>query len=264
MNLSEQVAVVTGGSGILGRAMAGTLAAAGAKVAVLGRSLETARRACLGIEGQVLAVACDVLSVESLKAALETIHQQLGPVDILVNSAGGNHPAASTSPERSFFQIDPAALQGVMNLNFLGTVQACQVFGLDMAERKQGGIVNIASMTALRPLTRVLGYGAAKAAVVNFTQWLAVHLAQEYGPGIRVNAIAPGFFLTEQNRYLMLNTKGDLTPRAQTILGHTPLNRFGEPGDLSSTLLWLLNPASKFITGTVVPVDGGFAAFTGV
>ncbi len=264
MTLSEQVAVITGGSGILGRGMAATLAAAGARVAVLGRSLETAQKACAEIEGQVLPVACDVLSLESLHAASETIHGHLGSIDILVNSAGGNNPAASTSAERSFFQVDAVALQGVMNLNFLGTVQACQVFGLDMVERKQGNIVNIASMSALRPLTRVLGYGAAKAAVVNFTQWLAVHLAQEYGPGIRVNAIAPGFFLTEQNRYLMLKPEGGLTPRAEPILGHTPLNRFGESADLSSPLLWLLDPASRFISGTVVPVDGGFAAFAGV
>lgn len=264
MTLSGQVAVITGGSGVLGKSMATALAGAGAKVVVLGRSLETAQKASAEIKGEVLPLACDVLSIESLEAVRQAIHAQFGSVDILVNSAGGNNPAASTSPERSFFQLDPVALQQVMNLNFLGTVQACQVFGRDMVERKQGNIINITSMAAIRPLTRVLGYGAAKAAVVNLTQWLAVHFAKEYGPGIRVNAIAPGFFLTEQNRYLLVKPEGELTPRAETIVAHTPMSRFGEAEELISTLMWLVNPASRFITGTIVPVDGGFSAFSGV
>lgn len=264
MTLSGQVAVITGGSGVLGKSMAAALAGAGAKVVVLGRSLETAQKASAEITGEVLPLACDVLNKQSLEAVHQTIHARFGWIDILINSAGGNNPAASTSPERSFFQLDAAALQQVMNLNFLGTVQACQVFGRDMAERKKGNIINIASMAALRPLTRVLGYGAAKAAVVNFTQWLAVHFAQEYGPEIRVNAIAPGFFLTEQNRYLLVSSEGELTPRAKTIVAHTPMARFGEADELTSTLMWLLNPASRFITGTIVPVDGGFSAFSGV
>jgi NAD(P)-dependent dehydrogenase (short-subunit alcohol dehydrogenase family) len=205
-----------------------------------------------------------VLDRAALQRSRQEVAEMLGPVDILINAAGGNAPAATTSSAQPFFDLDAEAASGVFDLNFTGTFQTCQVFGREMAERGQGCIVNVASMSALRPLTRVPAYGAAKAAVVNFTQWLAVHMAQEYSPQIRVNALAPGFFLTEQNRYLLLDAQGNPTPRAQAILGHTPSGRLGRPDDLAGTLLWLVSPAAAFITGVVIPVDGGFSAFGGV
>jgi NAD(P)-dependent dehydrogenase (short-subunit alcohol dehydrogenase family) len=205
-----------------------------------------------------------VLNRASLEQSREQITSALGPVDILINAAGGNSPAATTSAEQSFFDLDAEAASHVFGLNFTGTFQSCQVFGRDMAERKQGCIVNITSMSGLRPLTRVPAYSAAKAAIVNFTQWLAVHMAQEYNPAIRVNAMAPGFFLTDQNHYLMLDADGKMTPRGQTIVDHTPMGRLGVPEDLPGTLLWLVSPASAFVTGVVIPVDGGFSSFSGV
>ena len=266
--LAGAVAVVTGGSGGLGASLAETLAEAGARVAVLSRHLETAQPVADRIRaggGDARAVACDVTDAAALEWARQRVHELYGPVDILVNGAGGNDPGATTGDERSFFDLDPAALEHVIRLNLLGTVQSCQAFGRDMAERGSGVIINISSMAAERPLTRVVGYAAAKAAVNNFTRWLAVHLAQSYGPGIRVNALAPGFFLTEQNRYLMLEpTSGELTPRGASVVGHTPMGRLGAAADLASTLLWLADPASGFVTGAVVPVDGGFSAFSGV
>src|SRR5438874_5335924 len=176
-----------------------------------------------------------------------------GPIDILINAAGGNSPQATTSAERSFFDLDLQGVDSVFGLNFMGTFLSCQVFGRGMAERGQGCIVNVASMNALRPLTRIPAYSAAKAAVANFTQWLAVYMAQEYSPRIRVNAMAPGFFLTEQNRYLLIDADGKLTPRGQAIISHTPEGRLGAPEDLAGTLLWLVSPASAFVTGIVVP-----------
>jgi NAD(P)-dependent dehydrogenase (short-subunit alcohol dehydrogenase family) len=206
-----------------------------------------------------------VLNRASLEQSREQITGTLGPVDILINAAGGNSPSATTSAEQRFFDLDAEAVSGVFGLNFTGTFQSCQVFGRDMTDRGQGCIVNITSMSGLRPLTRVPAYSAAKAAIVNFTQWLAVHMAQEYSPAIRVNAIAPGFFLTEQNRYLMIDAhSGAPTARGQTIVDHTPMGRLGEPDDLVGTLLWLVSPASSFVTGIVVPVDGGFSAYSGV
>jgi NAD(P)-dependent dehydrogenase (short-subunit alcohol dehydrogenase family) len=268
-SLRDRVIVVPGGTGALGGAMARGLVASGARVAVLGRRAE----ACEGVAqelrgagGEALGVAGDVLDVESLRAALARVESALGPVDGLVNAAGGNAPHASTAPpERTFFDLDAAALRGVFDLNLMGAIGACQVFGRGMAERGAGSIVNVASMSALRPLTRVPAYSAAKAALVNFTQWLAVTLAQEYGAGLRVNALAPGFFATEQNRFLLSNAEtGEPTPRAEAILAHTPMRRFGSPDDLIGAALWLLSPASAFVTGTVIPVDGGFSAFAGV
>ncbi len=190
---------------------------------------------------------------------------KFGRVDILVNGAGGNKPAATTSPEQPFFDLPAEALRWVFDLNLMGTILPAQVFGKMMAAQKNGIILNISSMNAFRPLTRIAAYSAAKAGVSNFTQWLAVHMAQEYSPAIRVNAIAPGFFLTEQNRFLLTDKEiGELTPRGRSILAHTPLNRFGSPDDLLGTLFWLVSPASAFVTGMVVPVDGGFSAFSGV
>lgn len=266
-DLRGHTAAITGGSGHFGRVMAAALAQCGARVAILGRHEETTQAAARSIQdegGAAIGLACDVLKRADLERSREEIAHNFGPVDILINAAGGNAPAATTSADRSFFDLDIGAADQVFGLNFTGTFQSCQVFGRDMAERRQGCIVNITSMSGLRPLTRIPAYSAAKAAIINFTQWLAVHLAQEYGPAIRVNAIAPGFFLTEQNRYLMLEAEGKLTPRAQAIVAHTPMNRLGETGDLPGTLLWLVSPASSFVTGIVVPVDGGFSAYSGV
>ncbi len=266
--MRDQVAVVTGGSGVLGSALAQGLAEAGARVAILGRRREASQRvadAIIAGGGEAIAVAADVLDRAALESAATEIAGRLGPVDLLVNGAGGNDPRATISPTQSFFDLDGAGVDAVMGGNFTGTLTACQVWGRVMAERGQGTIITIASMAALRPLTRVGVYGAAKAAVVNFTQWLAVHMAQEYSPAIRVNAIAPGFFLTEQNRFLLTDAaSGALTARGQSIIAHTPQRRFGTPDDLVGPLLWLASPAAAFVTGIVVPVDGGFAAFGGV
>jgi NAD(P)-dependent dehydrogenase (short-subunit alcohol dehydrogenase family) len=265
--LAGQVAVVTGGSGLLGQGFCATLAGAGAQVALLGSSQASAEAAAVALAAQgvkVVAFEADVLSRASLLAARAAIHARLGRINLLVNAAGGNRPLASTANERSFFELDLAAITEVMDINFHGTVLACQIFGQDLAEARAGCIINISSMAAQRPMTRVAGYAAAKAAVENFTKWLASRLALEYGPGLRVNAIAPGFFRTEQNRYLLFEQDGSPTERAQRILDHTPQQRFGDPSDLQSTLLWLVSPASHFVTGTIVAVDGGFSAFTGV
>jgi NAD(P)-dependent dehydrogenase (short-subunit alcohol dehydrogenase family) len=265
--IQGQTAVITGGSGVLGKAMSSALAHAGVRVAILSLHEESsgAVAAELRADGaQAMGLACDTTDRASLERALSEITRTFGPIDILINGAGGNRPQATTSMERSFFDLDSQAASDVLALNFTGTLLSCQVFGRAMAQRGRGCIVNITSMSGLRPLTRVPVYSAAKAAIVNFTQWLAVHIAQEYSTQIRVNAIAPGFFLTEQNRYLMLNEDGTLTSRAQTILSHTPANRFGTPEELVGTLLWLVSPASAFVNGIVVPVDGGFSAFGGV
>ena len=267
-DIQGKTAVIAGGSGHFGRAMAYALAEAGANVAILGRNLESAQLVAKAIQaegGTALALSCDVMSRASLEQSLQHILSTFGQVDILINAAGGNSPAATTSAEQSFFDLDTEAINHVFGLNCTGTFQSCQVFGRGMAERGQGCIVNVTSMGALRPLTRVPAYGAAKAAVANFTQWLAVHMAQEYSPAIRVNAIAPGFFLTEQNRYLMVDAQsGSMTPRGQKIIEHTPMGRLGAPEDLPGTLLWLVSPASAFVTGVVVPIDGGFSSFSGV
>lgn len=266
-DMRGRTAVVTGGSGHLGRVMASALAQTGVKVAILGRHEETAKKVAQSIEaegGTALGIAADVLNRAALEQSREQITSAFGPVDMLINAAGGNSPAATTSAEQSFFDLDTQAVTHVFGLNFTGTFQSCQIFGRDMAGRKQGCIVNITSMSGLRPLTRVPAYSAAKAAIINFTEWLAVHMAQEYNPAIRVNAIAPGFFLTEQNHYLMVDADGKLTARGQAIVDHTPMGRLGEPNDLAGTLLWLVSPASSFVTGIVVPVDGGFSAYSGV
>lgn len=262
-----RTAVVTGGSGQLGLAMATALAQAGAQVALLARhgdAVEAAAAAIRADGGDALGVTCDVLDHTALEVAHQRINAAFGPVDILVNAAGGNSPAATTSADTSFFALDANAAAAVFGLNFTGTFLPCQVFGRAMADRGEGSIVNIASMSGLRPLTRIPAYSAAKAAVVNFTQWLAVHMAQEYSPRIRVNAVAPGFFLTEQNHYLLMDAAGQMTARGQAILDHTPAGRLGAPDDLAGTLLWLVSPASAFVTGVTIPVDGGFASFSGV
>jgi NAD(P)-dependent dehydrogenase (short-subunit alcohol dehydrogenase family) len=267
-NIQGQTAVITGGSGGLGRVMARALAEAGARVAVLslhGTSFARVVESIRADGGEAIGLACDVMDRTALEQVREEIVRSFGSIDILINAAGGNQPGATTSYERSFFDLDRQAVDMVFELNFVGTFQSCQVFGRSMVEQGHGCIVNIASMNALRPLTRIPAYSAAKAAVANFTQWLAVHMAQEYSVQIRVNAISPGFFLTEQNRFLMIDAQsGALTARGQTIINHTPMGRLGAPEDLIGALLWLASPASSFVTGTVIPVDGGFSAFSGV
>lgn len=259
--------VITGGTGVLCRKMAQALVGAGANVAVLARSKEkgTALLAEMQGSGRAIVVPGDVLRPDTLRKAAQVVVNEFGRINCLINGAGGNQPQATTRPDLSFFDLPEEALRYVFDLNLLGTILPTQVFAKRIAEAGEGVILNISSMSALRPLTRVVGYSAAKAGVTNFTQWLAVHLAQEYSPRIRVNAIAPGFFLTEQNRNLLtVPETGQLTPRGQKILEHTPMGRFGKPEDLLGTVLWLLSPASEFVTGIVVPVDGGFSAFAGV
>lgn len=267
-DLSDQVAVVTGGAGVLCETISRALADSGAKLAVLDLKANAAQALAASIRsqgGQALGFACNVLERESLETASRQVVEAFGRVDLLVNGAGGNNPKATTSAVMPFFDLPADALRWVIDLNLIGTVLPCQVFGRIMATQKKGAILNIASMNALRPLTRIPAYSAAKAGVANFTQWLAVHMAIEYAPDIRVNAIAPGFFLTEQNRFLMIEKEtGALTQRGKTILAHTPMGRFGEPADLIGAVHWLLSPASAFVTGIVVPVDGGFSAFSGV
>lgn len=266
-DFSGRTVVVTGGTGVLGSAMVCALAACDANVVLLARDKAKAENlvAELAGAGRKLVVGADVLATASLKQAARIVREEFGNIYALVNGAGGNHPQATTAPDRSFFDLPEDALRFVFDLNLLGTILPTQVFGKLMAEQGAGVILNISSMSAIKPLTRVAGYSAAKAGVDSFTRWLAVHLAQEYSPEIRVNAVAPGFFLTDQNRFLLTGeATGALTPRGESIIVHTPMNRFGEPDDLIGTVLWLLSPASKFVTGIVVPVDGGFSAFGGV
>lgn len=264
-DLTGKTAVVTGGAGVLCSAMSRMLVAHGARVAVLDIAEERAQSFAAELGPNALGVGANVLDRASIEAAAERIQAAFGPADILINGAGGNREQATTGADRSFFDIPLDAARWVFDLNFLGTLLSSQVFGKQMVDQDHGVILNVSSMNALRPLTRVLAYSAAKAAVSNFTQWLAVHMAQEYTPNVRVNAIAPGFFFTNQNRYLLTDEHtGELTPRGRQILDHTPAARFGVPEDLLGTVLWLLTPASSFVSGVVVPVDGGFSAFSGV
>jgi NAD(P)-dependent dehydrogenase (short-subunit alcohol dehydrogenase family) len=266
-DITGKVAVVTGGAGVLCTAMCRKLASVGAKVGVLDLNSSAAEglaaEICLA-GGDAIGLPCDVLDRNSIECAAREILARFQSVDILINGAGGNRPQATTNPDQSFFDLSADALRWVFDLNLMGAILPSQVFGRIMADQKSGVILNISSMNAFRPLTRIAAYSAAKAGVSNFTQWLAVHMAQNYSPEIRVNAIAPGFFVGEQNRRLLLNEDCSLTPRGQSIISHTPMARFGVPEDLLGTVLWLVSPASSFVTGIVVPVDGGFSAFSGV
>lgn len=266
--LTGKVAVVTGGAGELCSALCRVLADAGVKVAVLdinGTAADQLAGEIVHAGGQATGIQCDVCDKQSLGLAAQKTLTHFGKVDFLINGAGGNNPQATTSAEQPFFDLPHTAIERVVDLNLISAVYACQVFGKIMAEHKKGVILNIASMNAIRPLTRIPAYSAAKAALWNFTQWLAVYMAQDYSPDIRVNAIAPGFFITSQNRYLLTTPEtGELTERGQKVIDHTPMRRFGTPGDLAGTLLWLLSPASAFVTGIIVPIDGGFSAFSGV
>jgi len=267
-DLKDKTIVITGGGGVLCGTMATALAEGGAKVAVLDLIEAAAAKVAEKINsdgGRAIAVKCNVLDKASLETAHKKINAEFGKIDILINGAGGNKKEATTSPDLSFFDLPSEALQFVFNLNFIGTLLPSQVFGKEMAESGGGIILNISSMCAFSPLTKIPGYSAAKAAVSNFTQWLAVHVCQNYSKDVRVNAIAPGFFLTEQNRFLLTDEKtGELTARGKTIIDHTPMGRFGRPEELIGTVIWLLSDAAKFVTGIVVPVDGGFSAFSGV
>jgi NAD(P)-dependent dehydrogenase (short-subunit alcohol dehydrogenase family) len=266
-DFSGKIILITGGSGVLGGAMATALVEFGAHVVILSRknALPDALQAALDNgPGTYSLVQADVLDREALESAVQQMVSQHGRIDILINAAGGNNPKATTTAQASFFELPHDALEFVFGLNVVGTIFPCQVVGKVMAEQGEGIILNMSSMTAFRPLTRIPAYSAAKAGVSNFTQWLAVHMAQNYSPRIRVNAIAPGFFIGNQNRALLLNDDGSLTPRGQQIIDHTPMGRFGNTDELLGTMLWLLSPASQFVTGIIVPVDGGFSAYSGV
>ncbi len=266
-DLSGRVAVVTGATGVLGGAMARGLAGAGVKVGILGRKEERAREVVREIEdadGEAMALIADVLDREQLEAARDAVLERWGRVDILVNAAGGNVPAATVADDAEVFDVPSGAMREVVDLNLIGTVLPCQVFGQAMARAGEGSIVNISSMAAQKPLTRVAGYSAAKAAVENLTRWLAVELSGKYGAGLRVNAVSPGFFLGEQNRAMLVTEAGGYTERGQRVIDHTPARRFGEPDELVGTVIWLCSPAAKFVNGIIVPVDGGFSAFGGV
>jgi len=266
-SLAGRVAIVTGGTGVLGSAIACGLAAAGAKIGVLGRREAQARAVVEQIHtagGQAIPLLADVLDREALKAACTTVVNQWNGLDILVNAAGGNMPGATVTGDLTFWDMEQTALDQVVHLNLNGTILPIQVFGEEMARRGRGSIINVSSMAAGRALTRVAGYGAAKAAVENVTKWLAVELAHKNSSNLRVNAIAPGFFIGEQNRSLLLDQDGKLTPRGRTIINHTPLGRFGEPEEVVGTVVWLASDASRFVTGTVIAIDGGFSAFSGV
>lgn len=263
-----QTVVVSGGTGVLGAEIACALAACGARLAILHRNPEHGRALLerLGADAPRAAlVGADVTKAEEVRRAAAEVRKRFGAVHALVNAAGGNAPEATTRPEAGFFDLPAEALRQVLDLNLVGTILCCQEFGRAMAEAGGGAILNLTSMAASRPLTRIPAYSAAKAGVSNFTAWLAVHLAQEYSPRIRVNALAPGFFLTEQNRFLLQDRRtGEWTPRGRAILAHTPMNRLGAAEDLVGAALWLLSPAAAFVTGVVLPVDGGFSAYSGV
>lgn len=259
---------VTGGSGALGGDVVIALANCGANVMILDRNLARVPviKESLGANGsRVDGCLTDVLKRESLMEAGDAINKRFGALYGLVNAAGGNSPRATVSPTMSFFDIPEEGMRFVLDLNLLGTIMPCQVLARQMVEKGEGVILNYSSMSALRPLTNVAAYSATKAAIANFTAWLATHMALNYSGKIRVNALAPGFFLGEQNRFLLIDKDtGELTPRGRKVIEHTPMGRFGLPEDLLGTVLWLLSPASAFVTGITVPVDGGFAAYSGV
>lgn len=265
--LKDKVIVVTGGTGVLGASFVNSISRMGGKVVILGRKLQVAADRAAALEaagGTAMAVLADVLDISSLEAAKGVILERFGRIDGLVNAAGGNMPGAVISPDQDIFSLDMPAFNQVLSLNLQGTIHATQVFGPEIAKAGQGSIVNISSMTAQRAITKVMGYSIAKAAVDAYTRWFAVELANRYGDKIRMNAIAPGFFITEQNRRLLTNEDETLTERGNLVIRQTPFKRFGEPEELEGALIWLLSDESKFVTGAILNVDGGFSVFGGV
>lgn len=270
MNLFDikgKVAVITGGYGVLGSSMARSLAAQGVHVAILGRNAEKGQQlveelSAAGTEACFL--QADVLDREKLEQAKKQLLDKWGRIDILINSAGGNMPGATIGPDKTIFDLDPEAFKKVMDLNLTGTVLPTLIFAAEMVKQKKGSIINVSSMTAQAVVTRVVGYSAAKAAIDNFTKWMAVELSKKFGEGIRVNAIAPGFFITEQNRTLLTNPDGSYTDRAKDVVRATPFGRMGDPEELNGAITFYASDASKFVTGTVLPIDGGFSIFSGV
>jgi NAD(P)-dependent dehydrogenase (short-subunit alcohol dehydrogenase family) len=267
-DLEGRVAVITGGAGVLCSEITKAIGKCGAKVVVLDVSEEGMKNMSESLKDrdiEHITIKTDVTDKESIGKAKKKTIEKFGKVDILINGAGGNKAEATTSGELSFFDLPEAAIRSVFNLNFMSTFLTSQVFGELLANEGEGVILNISSMNAFVPLTNIPAYSAAKAAISNFTMWLATHMSQNYSTKIRVNAIAPGFFLTEQNRYLLIDKDtGTLTERGKAIIEHTPMKRFGEPKDLISTVLWLVSTGSEFVTGSVIPIDGGFSAFSGV
>ena len=263
--VKDKVVLITGGAGILGTSMVHHFAAEGASVVVLDRNEDAGAALVKEVKSkghEAMFVATNVLDKEVLERNYETIMKAYGRIDVLINGAGGNMPGATIAPDKTVFDLEVEAFKKVVDLNLFGTILPTMVFSKAMAQQKKGSIINIASESAIRPLTRVAGYGTAKAAVVNFTQYMAGELAMKFGPGLRVNAIAPGFFITEQNRALLLNPDGSYTDRAKAIIAHTPFGRFGEADELLGTLQWLASEASGFVTGTLTVIDGGFDAFS--
>ncbi|MGD1961621.1 MAG: SDR family oxidoreductase [Fulvivirga sp.] len=266
-NLQGKVAAISGGTGILGSAMAEALAKEGVKVALLDRNPDKSNTLLQNAKNNgwtIKSYKADVLDEGIMNAVHKLVVSDFDKVDILINAAGGNMPGSTIGPDQDILALSIAETKKVLELNYLGTVIPCQVFLKSMIENKKGCIINISSMSAQQPLTRVMGYSSSKAAIDNYTKWLAVELADKFGEGFRVNAIAPGFFLTNQNKTLLTNADASLTARGNTIIEHTPFKRFGSPEELIGTLIWLCSDASKFVTGTVIPVDGGFSAFSGV
>lgn len=266
-DVSEKIAVITGAGGVICSVLAKELAACGAKVALLDLSIEASQKVVediLSTGGDAISVEADVLNRESLVEAKDIVLEHYGKVDILINGAGGNKAAATTSDSYSFFDLDLDALKWVFDLNVIGAILTTQVFGEILAQNKIGQVINIASMASFLPLTNTLAYSAAKAAVANFTQWMAVHFNLKYSPDIRVNAIAPGFLLTTQNQFLLTHEDGKPTARGKAVLAKTPMGRYGEPVELAGAVIWLCSPAASFVNGAVIPIDGGFSAYWGV
>jgi len=267
-DVAGKTIAITGGGGVLCGVMSRGLAKAGARIAVLDIAEQAAQRVADEIAadgGEALAVHCDCLDRTSIERARERVLSVYGPVDALINGAGGNSPKATTSDALPFFDLPEEGFRWVFDLNLMTALLTTQVFAQDMVDRNEGVILNIASVNSFLPLTNIPAYSAAKAAIRNFTEWLAVHMAQNYSPRIRVNAIAPGFYLTEQNRFLLQDPDtGGYTARGQRVIDHTPMARFGDPEELLGTVIWLLSPGAAFVHGVTVPVDGGFVAYSGV
>jgi NAD(P)-dependent dehydrogenase (short-subunit alcohol dehydrogenase family) len=263
-DFSGRVTVVTGATGALGYAIASGFRRSGARVAILARDPEVVSEtaAKLGTEDEAMGLPTDVLNCQQLESALKTILEKWGGVDVLVNAAGGNRAGATVAPGESFFDLDPEEIRQVVELNLTGTLLPIQILGRAMAAAGRGAIINMSSMAGARPLSRVVGYGSAKAAVDNATRWLADHTARLIGPNVRVNAVAPGFVLSAQNRHLLLGASGGLSERGQHIVDMTPMGRLGDAEDVVGPVLWLASDASRFVTGAVIPVDGGFSAIS--